>query len=253
MNRIREIWASGGTAVVGWLQIPAALPAEALARCGYDGLVLDLQHSPIDYAAAIEMITAIEVGGTLPMARLAANEPAEVMKLLDSGALGIIAPMIESAAEAERLAKALHYPPRGSRSFGPRRPSLKHGSSYHSIASETFVSFAMIETAEGIRNLDEILATDGIDGVFIGPSDLALALGRTPAPDSGDPLVVDTIRRIRERAHSAGKRAAIFCVDPAFARARAKDGFDLVTLAPDLSLLVQAATESLAQMRGTPS
>jgi 4-hydroxy-2-oxoheptanedioate aldolase len=253
MNKIREIWAAGGTAVVGWLQVPSALSAESLARCGYDGLVLDLQHSPIDYATAVEMITAIEVGGTLPMARLAANEAGEVMKLLDSGALGIIVPMIESAAEAERFASALHYPPRGSRSFGPRRPALKHGSAYHSIASNTFVSFAMIETAQGIRNLDEILATDGIDGVFIGPSDLALALGRPPAPDSTDSLVMETIRHIRERAHAAGKRAGIFCVDPVFARAKAAEGFDLVSLASDLSLLTRAATDSLAQMRGPVS
>jgi 4-hydroxy-2-oxoheptanedioate aldolase len=248
-NPLARGWASGRPAVVGWLQIPAPLSAEALSRCGYDGLVVDLQHSPIDLSDAVAMMTAIELGGAVPLARTRANDPGEVMALLDAGAYGIIAPMVETATDARRLAHALHYPPRGGRSYGPRRPSLRYGARYFQIASQTIVSFAMIETVPGLDNLDAILAVDGIDGVFIGPSDLALALGRGPGADSDDPVVVDAIRHIRERAHAHGRRAGIFCSAPHFAREKLAEGFDLVSITPDLTLLVAAARASLEDVR----
>jgi 4-hydroxy-2-oxoheptanedioate aldolase len=248
-NPLARGWARGCAAVVGWLQIPAPLSAEALSRCGYDGLVIDLQHAPIDLSDAVAMMTAIELGGAVPLARIRTNEPAEVMALLDAGAYGIIAPMVNSAEDALRLAGALHYPPRGARSFGARRPLLRYGTRYAEIASRTIISFAMIETRSGLENLDAILAVDGIDGVFVGPSDLALALGSRPGVDSSDALVVDAIRHIRERAHAHGRRAGIFCAASRFAREKLAEGFDLVAVTPDLGLLVAAARAALDDVR----
>lgn len=248
-NQIRAIWEAGRQAVLGWLQIPSPLAAEALATCGYDGLVIDLQHSPTDFSTAVAMMTAIEGRGIEPFVRVQANDAGDIGKLLDVGAYGIIAPMIETAGQAQDLADALHYPPRGRRSFGPRRPMLRYGTAYHTLASASIVSFAMIETRRGLDALDAILAVDGIDGVFIGPADLAFALGCEPKPDSDAPPVVGAVRRIREQAHDAGKRVGIFCGSPQFARAKLDEGFDLVTLTPDLAMLTTAARNSLQSLR----
>jgi 4-hydroxy-2-oxoheptanedioate aldolase len=249
MNKVREIWTQGGQAIGGWLQMTGTLHAEAMAGCGYDALVIDLQHSGTDFESAVQMIVAIENGGCEPFVRVRWNNPDEIMKLIDLGAYGVIAPMIETAGEARELASALHYPPRGARSFGPRRPMMRYGADYFAQASETIVSMAMIETERGLAHLDEILAVDGLDGVFIGPADLSVALGGPPRPDSDDPKVVAVIAMIREHAHAAGKRVGIFCGSGAFARSKLQEGFDLVTLTPDLSMLIAAAENVVATAR----
>lgn len=244
-NRIRHAWDAGRCAVAGWLQIPSALSAEALATCGFDGLVVDLQHSPIDIAMAGAMFTAIEGRGTEPMARAASLDAAEIGKLLDTGAYGIIAPMVETRAHAQALADAVHYPPDGARSYGPRRPLFRYGPSYADMARETLVVLAMIETRRGLDNLDDILTVEGLDGVFIGPSDLALALGEAPAPDSRSPIVTEAVGHIRARAQAHGRRCGVFCGAPDFAAEKVAEGFDLVTVAPDLGLLTQGARQAL--------
>lgn len=249
MNKLREIWTRGEQAIGGWLQIGDTLTAETLARIGYDALVIDMQHSGTEFDTAVAMMTAIELGGCEPFVRVRWNSPSEIMKLCDLGAYGIIVPMIETREDAELVASAVHYPPRGQRSFGPRRPLLRYGPDYAGIASETIVSMVMIETRKGIDNLDEILSVDGIDGVFIGPADLSLALGFAPKPDSAEPTVVDTIRHIRESAHGAGKRVGIFCGSPQFARQKLDEGFDFVTLTPDLVMLAAAARDAVAVAR----
>lgn len=249
VNPLRLAWGEGRPSVVAWLQIPAPLSAEAVARCGYDGVVIDLQHAPIGAAEAAAMTAAIELGGAVPLARTRANDPAEIMALLDVGACGIIAPMVNDAADARRLASALHYPPRGTRSYGPRRPLLRHGARYAEFASSTLVSFAMIETRAGLDNLDAILETEGLDGVFVGPSDLALALGARPGGDSADPAVVDAVSYVRESAHARGRRAGIHCATTPFARAKLAEGFDLVSTTPDLALLTAAARLALRDVR----
>lgn len=249
MNKVKDTWLSNRSAVAIWLQMPGALHAEALARCGYDAVVIDLQHSPIDFNMAVGMIAAIEAGGAEPIVRVKSNTPADIMKLLDLGAYGVIAPMINNAEDATTFASALHYPPHGERSYGPRRPALRFGNDYWRIASETFISLAMIETQEALDNIDSILSVDGIDGVFIGPTDLALALGKAPVVDSDDPEIMDAIQLVLQRAHKAGKRAGIFCGSGAAAKARIKDGFDFVSVAPDLSLLTASARGAVAQAR----
>ena len=127
---------------------------------------------------------------------------------------------------------------------------MRYGEGYFERAGDTIVSMAMIETERGLANLDDILSVEGIDGVFIGPADLAVALGRAPKPDSDDPVVVDTVRTIRERVHAAGKRVGVFCGAAAFARVKLAEGFDFVTLTPDLAMLTAAARRALEEARG---
>jgi 4-hydroxy-2-oxoheptanedioate aldolase len=250
LNGLRRRWARGEAALLGWLQIPSAFSAEALGRCDYDGLVVDMQHGPADLTTAIDMIRAIESSGGEPCVRLRQNDAGEIMKLLDMGATGLICPMIETAEQASAFSRALHYPPMGDRSYGPRRPLLKHGANYWRVASDTMVGMAMIETAQGLDNLDEILAIEGIDGVFVGPADLALSLGYDPVAHSAEAQVRDAIRQICDRARRARRQVGIFCTDSEQAAARISEGFTLVSLQPDLALMVEAASRSISVARG---
>jgi 4-hydroxy-2-oxoheptanedioate aldolase len=249
MNRVREIWDGGGQAVGAWLQIGGALSAETIAGCGFDTVVIDLQHSLIDFSTCAAMLLAIEKQGVEPIVRMHWNEPAAIMKILDAGAYGVVAPMIETAEEARAFADCLHYPPHGKRSWGPRRPLIRYGRDYAAQASASVVSMAMIETRRGLDNLDAILAVDGLDGIFIGPADLALALGRAPRADHDDPEVVATIADIRERTHAAGRKVGIFTAAPAFSARKLRECFDLVTITPDLMMLEAAARRTLAEVR----
>jgi len=236
-NRIRQRWNEGEPAIVAWLQIPSAFSAELIAGIGFDGLVVDLQHSVIDFSHAVEMMTAIEARGCEPIVRASANDFTEIGRLLDAGASGIIAPLVDDANGARALVDAIHYPPTGTRSLGPRRPLLRWGADYRKRTTELIVSLAMIETRAGLDNLDAILAVPALDGVFIGPSDLALALGCEPAADPSDDRVHDAITHIAERAHVAGKRVGIFCGSAEAARSRVEQGFDLVSVGTDAQML----------------
>jgi 4-hydroxy-2-oxoheptanedioate aldolase len=248
MNKVRELWKQGKPVIVGWLQIPGTFHAEALARVGFDAVVVDLQHGPVDFADAAMMMAAIEAGGAEPFVRPQWNEPSSIMKMLDTGAYGIIAPMVNSEAEARLLASAVHYPPRGYRSWGPRRPVQRYPSNYPAAASDSIVSMAMVETREALENLDGILKAD-IDAIFIGPSDLSLALGGGATPISKEPKVIEAIRSIRERTHAAGKKVGIFAASTGFAREKLAEGFDLVTSLPDLTMLTMAAKAAVDEIR----
>ncbi|MCX7561460.1 aldolase/citrate lyase family protein [Sulfitobacter sp. F26204] len=250
MNHVRKLWNNSEPAVAGWMQTSSALQAETLASCGYDAIVLDLQHSVTDFAATISMLAAIESKGAEPFVRVQWNDPGDIMRLLDAGAYGIIAPMIETRAQAQALANAMHYPPMGQRSFGPRRPVLRYGPDYVARASDTIVSLAMIETRRGLDNLADILSVEGLDGVFIGPADLAMSLGSMPVPESDDPMVIEAINDILAMAKAADKRVGIFCGSGEAARARISAGFDFVSTTPDLVMLATAARRSVAVARG---
>lgn len=248
-NRVRARWDAGEPAIAAWLQIPSAHHAELLASLGFDALVVDLQHSAVDLGAAVAMLAAIEAKGCEPFVRLLQNDPAMTGKLADCGAYGIIAPLIDDAVEARRLVQSLHYPPTGARSLGPRRPLLRWGDDYRLMTGEALVTLAMIETKAGLENLEHILAVEGLDGVFVGPSDLAIALGREPLADPTDSVVVAAIEHVSRRAHDAGKRAGIFCGSVAAAHARLAQGFALVSLGTDLQMLADAARKGLRQLR----
>lgn len=248
-NRLRDIWASGGAAINGWLTIPSGFAAEAMAHQGWDALTVDLQHGVVDYQAAVAMFQAISTTDTVPMARVPWLDPGILMKVLDAGAYAVICPMINSAEEAERLVAATNYPPRGTRSFGPIRGLLYGGPDYVHHANDTVVTFAMIETRAGLDNLEEILSVPGLDGVYIGPSDLSLALGCRPTFDDVDPPAAEAIEFVLARAKAHGKVAAIHNGTPDFALKRIAMGFQFVTIASDARLMVAGAQEVVATMR----
>ena len=172
----------------GWLAIPSAFSTEAMAHQGWDSLTIDMQHGAIGYGAVVNMLTAISTTGAVPVVRVPWLDPGILMKVLDAGAYAVICPMVNTRADAEMLVAATHYPPLGTRSFGLARAVLYGGADYLEHANDTIVVFAMIETKQALDNLDDILSVEGLDAVYIGPSDLSLSLGCTPMLDDvGNP------------------------------------------------------------------
>ncbi len=248
-NQLRSLWQAERAAVNGWLAVANSFSAEVMAHQGWDSLTIDMQHGVIDYQAMVTMLQAISTTATVPVVRVPWLEPGIIMKSLDAGAYAIICPMVNSREDAQKLVAYSHYAPRGSRSFGPVRANLYGGADYPQHANDTVVVFAMIETAQALDNLDQILSVEGLDAVYIGPSDLSLALGCTPQFDDVDPPVAQAIDHILARAKAHGVRAGVHNGRTDVARARIAKGFDFVTVSADARILAAGSQQILREMR----
>ncbi len=248
-NRLRTLWKSGGAAVNGWLTIPSSFSAETMAHQGWDTLTIDMQHGMIDDAALVPMLQAISTTDTVPVVRVPWLEPGIVMRALDAGAYGVICPMVNTREDAQKLVAYSHYPPRGTRSFGPLRAVLYAGLDYVQHANDTIAVFAMIETAEALDNLDDILSVEGLDAIYIGPSDLSLALGCTPTFDDLEPKAFEAVEHILARAKAHGVVAGIHNGTPEAARRRITKGFQFVTISSDARLMADGAEQVMRVMR----
>jgi 4-hydroxy-2-oxoheptanedioate aldolase len=248
-NRLRTLWKADQTAVNGWLAVPNSFSAEVMAHQGWDTLTIDLQHGVVDYPSMVTMLQAISTTPTVPVVRVPWLEPGILMKTLDAGAYGVICPMVNTREDAQRLVAWTSYAPRGTRSFGPVRALLYGGADYPQHANDTIVRFAMIETAQALDNLDDILSVEGLDAIYIGPSDLSLSLGCRPVFDDVDPKVAEAIAHILERATAHGLKAGIHNGVPEGALARSQMGFRFVTVSSDARLLASGSQQILARMR----
>ncbi len=247
-NRLRTLWAADKPALNGWLAIPNSYAAEVMAHQGWDTLTVDLQHGVIDYAAMVTMLQAISTTATVPIVRVPWLEPGIIMKSLDAGAYGVICPMVNTRDDAARLVAYTHYAPKGTRSFGPIRAAMYGGADYASRANDTIVAFAMIETAQALDNLDAILSVEGLDAIYIGPSDLSLALGCKPVFDDVEPKVAEAIKHICASAKAHGVRAGVHNGRADVALARIGLGFRFVTLSSDARMLASGSQELLGAM-----
>lgn len=245
--RLRARWAAGQPAFGLWTAIPASITAEMAGAAGYDYVCVDLQHGLSDEWTMVSMLQAAVAGGTTPLVRPIWNEPGLIMRALDLGAAGVIVPLVSSRAEAERAVAACRYPPQGTRSYGPSRAELVIGSSAPADLAAAALCFVMIETADGLDQVEEIAGTPGLDGLYIGPSDLSLALGLTPGV--GGEALEEAIARIRETAHRHGLIAGMHCRAGEVARTRAAEGFELVTVAVDSSLFRSALAGEISVAR----
>ncbi len=254
MNRVKKLWREGKPAVGGWLSIPHTFPAEVLAHAGFDWLCVDMQHGCIDYSDAVTMLTAISTTNTVPFVRVPWNEPAMIMKVLDAGSYGVIVPMVSNRAEAERAVAACRYPPKGMRSNGPNRVLLYAGSDYQKYANDEVACIAMIETAEGIEKLDEITSTPGLDGIYIGPTDLALALGLPPVMDNDEPKHVATVNKILESCKRNKIVPGIHTASSKFTQRYLDQGFQMVMLGTDRAFMSNFAKAEIGKLTGwTPA
>ena len=249
-NNIRKIIKDGGKVINGWCAIPDSYAAEVYAHQGWDSVTIDLQHGPVDFQAALPMLQAISTTSAVPMCRVPWNDAAIIMKLLDAGSYGLICPMINTKEEAERFVSFGRYPPIGTRSMGPNRAVQYAGADYAQYANAEILLFAMIETRAGLKNLEAILSVKGIDGVYVGPSDLSLAMGKTPTLDPSDSEVVAAIAEIAKVTRGKGLIAGVHTDSPATAKKRFEQGYNLVTLMNDARLLAMAAQNVVKETRG---
>lgn len=248
-NKIKQMWREGRCVTMGWLSVSHGFTAEVMARQGFDTLCVDMQHGTTDMSDLWPMLQAISQTDTVPVVRVAWNDPAAIMKALDLGAYGILVPLINTAADAAKAVAACRYPPVGMRSSGPVRAVHYGGADYVAKANDEIVVMGMIETKEGLANLDAICATPGLDAVYIGPSDLSFALGIPPGPDKADPAHMAACDKIRETAHKHGIKACMHCASAAFAAGAVKRGFDLIMLTSDLASMVAGVRRQLDEFK----
>lgn len=245
--------ASGKPLLSAWCGLPEPGVAGLLAREGFDAVTLDMQHGTIDLAACARAIPLVAAAGKPAIARIPVGEFATASRLLDAGASGIIAPMINTVEDARRLASFAKYPPVGERSWGPHPAMALTGlgpDPYFAGANGFTAALAMVETREALAIVDDILAVEGVDGIFVGPSDLSIALSRGASLDAESPAVEEALDHALARTREAGKRIGVYAATGERAGALARRGFDLVAVASDGSLLRLGAAAALKAARG---
>ncbi len=249
-NALKEQIAKGTQCLNGWVAVPNGFQAETYAAQGWDSVTIDMQHGSNDINDIVPLLQAIQLAGPTAMVRVPWNEPGSIMRVLDAGAYGVICPMINTKAEAEAFASAGRYPPMGARSNGPFRASQFAGADYLKGANDEILLFAMIETREALNNLDEILKVPGIDGTYVGPTDLSLSLGKPATLDPTDKDVVEAMQTIAKKTRAAGKIAGVHTDGPKTAAKRFAEGYQYCTLLNDVRLLANAANAWIREARG---
>ncbi len=245
---------SGAPAFAAWCGIPDPLVPEIMCREGFDCAVLDMQHGAVDYAVAAQGIANVALAGKPAIVRIPVGEFATASRALDAGAAGIIAPMVNSVEDARLLAAFTKFPPVGERSWGPHKALALTGLApleYLAEANGFSLTIAMIETRAAMAALDDILAVPGIDGVFVGPSDLSIARTNGATVNQLHPEVDKALDHIAARAKSAGKFAAAFCADGKRAAAVAARGYQLMSIGTDNALLRAGSRAALDAAHAT--
>ncbi len=244
---------AGDQVVGGWFCPPEAHFAEAVARTPLSPIVLDVQHGLHDIASIIACVATIAGAGKPTLVRVAVGDFALASRALDVGAVGVIAPMIDTADQARAFVEQMKYPPRGRRSWGAGRAMAVLGdvepATYLAEANDRTLALAMIETREAVAAIDEILAVEGLDGVFVGPNDLSIALTDGDRADTRDPILDAALERIVAAARGAGKIAGIFGGPAERAKAFRAKGFSFVTVGFD-SMYVAAGVAALLDEMG---
>jgi 4-hydroxy-2-oxoheptanedioate aldolase len=239
---------------VAWCSLPYPIVAETLAREGFPAVTIESQHGLWDMSALLTAVAAVRQGGAAAVVRVPIGDSVMVGRALDFGAEAIIAPMINSAADARAFAAAAKYPPLGERSWGPHRALSLAGITDQSVylreANDHIVTLAMIETKAALDNLDAIIDTPGIDGLFLGPSDLSIALSNGKKLDPTAPDVEAALDRIVAAAERTKKIPGVFCHTPERAAALAKRGMRFLAVTSDLMMLRAGAAAAMKVFKG---
>lgn len=250
-NSSLAAWQRGEQTIGLWLSLANTYSAEAMSKLGFDWVCVDMQHGLIDYTDLVNMLPAISNSDATPLVRVPWNEPYEIMKALDAGAYGVIVPMVNNRKEAEQAVMACRYPPLGNRSFGPIRGALYGGRGYALEANDQIACIAMIETAEGIANADEIMSTSGLNGIYIGPADLALSMGLPAMGDQPQDEHLVVVKELLEKCRAHKIAAGIHTSSLEYAQKYLALGFNFVTLGSDSGHMAKNAARELAAARGT--
>jgi 4-hydroxy-2-oxoheptanedioate aldolase len=241
---------SDGRSLLGlWATIPSSLTAEAAALSGVDYVVVDEQHGAVDRALLLGMLQGIQAGGAVPLVRVAKLDAWVIGSALDLGAAGVIVPMVETPEQAAQAVAACRYARAGSRSWGPLRADMAMGSAHPEDLGDGPLCLVMIETRMGLGAVEEIARTPGLDGIYVGPSDLALTLGLAPTRRLEHPPVLEAIERVRRECEKAGVTAGLHCLGGEDAARFAGPGFGMVTVGGDLLFLRDALARAVAMAR----
>lgn len=245
---MKKAWNEGRTAFGLWAQLPGPFGVEAAAS-GFDYVCVDQQHGLADYASLAPMFQSVEAVGAAAITRVLRNDSSLIGRALDAGARGVIVPLVNDAREAKMAVSACRFPPDGTRSYGPIRASGVIGSGDTKDLDRGVVCIVMVETLEGLKNVEEIAATPGLDGIYTGPADLALSLGLSPATEVSEKPHVEAVEKIKAACKSAGIASGIHADSGELAKRHAIAGFDMVTVTSDASLLKAGANEELNAAR----
>ncbi|EAW07697.1 HpcH/HpaI aldolase family protein [Aspergillus clavatus NRRL 1] len=254
-NRLQQaLRTERGLSFGAWQMLPGANHARFMARTGYDWICVDTEHGNIADAQMHEAVAAIAATGVSPIVRIAANEGWMVKRALDSGAHGIVVPLLYTADDARKLVDSAKFPPVGRRGFGSpfAMGSIGGASSleYLQGANDALLTIVQIETKEALENVEEIAQVPGIDVLFIGPWDLGNNIGRPVMGDFHEDLQA-AIERIRKVAVDNGKRAGIYCVGGPAAKKYADQGFHMISVVADAVALPTFLARSLEIAKGT--
>jgi 4-hydroxy-2-oxoheptanedioate aldolase len=245
---------AGETVFSGWCGLPYPIVAETLARDGFSAVTIESQHGLWDVGSILTGVAAVRQGGAAPIVRVPLGDFALVSRALDFGAEGIIAPMINTPADARAFAAAAKFPPVGERSWGPHRAITLGGvpdmATYLREANDHIITLAMIETRTALQNFDAIITTPGIDGFFLGPSDLSIALSNGKNVDPMSKEVDAELERMITGAQKAGKIPGAYCHSAERAAALAKRGVKFLAVSSDLNMLRAGAAAALKVLNG---
>jgi len=249
-NRVKALWRENKPVAVGWLGSADGYVVETMAQAGFDALVVDMQHGmaigPDRAAAAFQVISTTD---TVPFVRVPWNDPVPIQYCIDAGAYGVIVPMVNSREEAMKAVGACRYPPLGYRSNGANRARYFAGADYFANANQQVACLVMIETVEAIENLEEIASVPGLDGFYIGPSDLAISFGLAPRLDHPDARHAEACQKVLDAARAHGLVAGLHCTGPDEGRRRFAQGFNFNAIGGDVGYVAAGARATLETFR----
>lgn len=249
-NLLRQRFAEGGSAIGGWCTTPSAFNAEVLALTGFDYVCVDCQHGLIGYDALVPLLGAISRTPATPVVRVPFNHTPWMGQAFDAGAEAVIVPMVNSREDAERAAAACRYAPQGIRSFGPVRAGMYLNQATPAEVNEQVMCFVMIETVQAVENAEEICSTPGVDGVYLGPADLAISMGFAFGREELPAAHAEAMEHVRAACESAGIIAGTHTGGGADAFKAIESGFRMATVSTDAAIFKSAAAAHLLRARG---
>ena len=248
VNPVKYKLHHGLPAVGSWLSLCSPVSAELMAHVGWDWLVVDAEHSPVGFETMVNCFRAVQLGGAAPMARVPWNDTVWIQRTLDAGALGLVVPMVNSVEAARQAVANMKYATQGQRSYGGSRVADYVEGDYRAWAQDNITVIVMIETIEAVDQAEDILSVDGVDGCFIGPSDLALSMGLTPADGGPGTEHEAAIQRVLAAGKKVGTAVGKHCQDAGEVNARIEQGFQFLALASDARFMVKEAKAQFGQL-----
>jgi len=245
-NPVRAKLRQGEPSVGTWLTLPDPVAAQLMARTGFDWLTIELEHSPTSYETAAQMFAIVAASGCVPLARIPWNTGENIKRVLDTGAWGIVVPMVNQRAEAEAVVRAARYRPLGERSVGGQLHAANFATdaaSYYAKANDEILVVVMAEHVEAVANIDSILSVPGLDAVFVGPNDLHASMGLAPSFDSDHAPFHAALEKILASAKAHGVAAGIHVLDAAQAQRRIREGWQFIAVTSEAGFMLAKAGE----------